>query len=1352
MKTSSQDVLITKNSLYTNDNQQENDITSVTAETADNNIKNINDPNYLSPFEKPQLEIQMDNFATIYSADKNIAISEGIDFFAYDAAYHSYLAYMTPLVADMTTYSPIVRSTFNSMVTAVQAEQKRFNAATQAQYSQQINKAQTDISDGQTKYKALQSEAKIMESSVAGISDAADRAISSAGFASNAASAASQAASSALASAMSAESNASSAVSTANSTASAFGPVSQKADSAFSNAMSAESAASSAVSQALSAAANSKDAKQIAGAVSQSYKTLTDGSTMTIAELEGGLAVKLTKTDLNGYATQDWSNNQIKMTADGISGSLSSVKSTVDSHTTSINTLQTDSNGFKDQFTKVNNTVSKHTTDIGTLQADSKSLSSNFDSLNTANGTNEHDISELKQTSKEVSSTLETVQTQVQDSAVGTNLLTGTGDHTVKGSGSAANGLLSNETADSLLTLFKGLEGQTVTVSVDYEYSGFVAGPVGAFTNRLGWEIKFFVSGNSLFEGPWYYPNNDSDSGRISSTFVVPKNLTSITEGLGYIEFPGAGTATLSHLKLEKGSLATDWSANPADNATVTAVSSILQTVDGMTTDISKKIEQKDLNGYATQDWAQNQINISADGINGAISSVKNTVDSQTTSIHDLQTDSNGFKDQFTKVNNTISQHTTDIGTLQHDAQSLSSNFDSLNTDNGTNQHNIGELQQSAKDFNSTLETVKNSGGGRNLIANSANDIIADDTINKQGWCNKNVYENLIAGQQYTFTSDVTVNTGNVSQIRVRTINEGKNSDGPETIVDIVNGHISWTFTAAQDKPILLVYAGVDSKTYGNKVTFHHYQLETGIVAHDWSPAPEDLATVTALTQVKQTADSAQVLATNNHGDITSLQETAKGLQSTVSDKVSSDQLTQLSSQLTNEIKDLSSSTSSQFTQTGKDINGMVKKGDVVNQFNLDAGGALLSTSGNSTKIVFSSPNIIFDSNNPVQIPNANIPGTLTGKTIEAAKIIGITKITGADIEAPIIHSPNGSFRLDGKTGDIIGASIHSADNSWRIDKDGNINGATINAPVLNLGDNGQLTASYSVNDPTGYFQPISGTGSLHMDHGYIQSTANIIYYNKILNGIGGNKWGHWESSTQFVPAPDQAHPDTSNIAESTLTPAFLKLDIFNADRSSVNSRAYIDGTGLYINDGQSESITSMLSDYELLSSGMAYLNSGIQMKRNATFTFGNLAMNGYHSISMLDGRAINFTDNLAGTGSSPIEVKAKTFTKSSRLSIKHDITPLSTAESSRLLNAIDVEKFRYTHDSATYKYQYGGVIDDVNSLGSKQYSMPSELLSEDGTGINLDSLTGVLIKRVQDQDKMIGKLSMRLTKLEMEK
>ncbi|MGL4247087.1 hypothetical protein, partial [Lactiplantibacillus plantarum] len=117
--------------------------------------------------------------------------------------------------------------------------------------------------------------------------------------------------------------------------------------------------------------------------------------------------------------------------------------------------------------------------------------------------------------------------------------------------------------------------------------------------------------------------------------------------------------------KVEKGSLSTDWCPNPADNATVTALSKLSQTVDGMKADISKKIEKKDLNGYATETWAQNQINISANGINGTISSVKSTVDGHTTSINNLQADSNGFKAQFTTVNNTIGKHTTDIGTLQ---------------------------------------------------------------------------------------------------------------------------------------------------------------------------------------------------------------------------------------------------------------------------------------------------------------------------------------------------------------------------------------------------------------------------------------------------------------------------------------------------------------------------------------------------------------------------------------------------------------------------------------------------------------------------------------------------------------
>ena len=524
----------------------------------------------------------------------------------------------------------------------------------------------------------------------------------------------------ALDKAVSAQSDASAAVATANSTASEFGKVDQKADSALASALGAQSDASAAVKQASSAAADSKDAKQIAGAVSQSYKTLTDGSTMTIAELQNGLAAKLTKTDLNGYATQTWTQNQIKMTADGINGTMSSIKSTVDGQTTSINDLKADSSSFKSQFTTVNNTLGKQTTDIGTLQATSKELTTGFNTLTSDNTTNKNDISQLKQTATEVSSTLETVQTQVQNSAVGTNLLKGTGDHTVTNTGkSYVNGYLSNETTDDLLTLFKGLEGQTVTVSVDYEYSGFVA---GSYNNRLGFEIKIVADTTNYF-GTWYYPNNDSGSGRLSKTFVVPKNITEIGYANGYVQLSGSGIGTASHLKLEKGSLATDWCPNPADNATVTAVSKLSQTVDGMKADISKKIEKKDLNGYATETWAQNQINISANGINGTISSVKSTVDGHTTSINALQADSSGFKAQFQTVNDTIGKHTTDIGTLQASTKSLSASFDSLSTDNGNNKHDIGQLQASATAFNSTLLTVQqqvtDSAVGINLLRNT---------------------------------------------------------------------------------------------------------------------------------------------------------------------------------------------------------------------------------------------------------------------------------------------------------------------------------------------------------------------------------------------------------------------------------------------------------------------------------------------------------------------------------------------------------------------------------------------------------------------------------------------------------
>lgn len=173
--------------------------------------------------------------------------------------------------------------------------------------------------------------------------------------------------------------------------------------------------------------------------------------------------------------------------------------------------------------------------------------------------------------------------------------------------------------------------------------------------------------------------------------------------------------------------------------------------------------------------------------------------------------------------------------------------------------------------------------GGTNLIKNSGNDVVVDDTSTNQGWKHQAVYSELVEGQQYTFSSDVTVNVGRVSEICVNVYNP---NNGETTLISnrpVVNGKIEYTFTAVKDFPVLLVYAGTMGGTKGNEVTFHHYQLEKGNKATDWSPAPEDLATSTEFDQlnnaIKLKADSSDVTSQINVA--------IQGVQTDVTNKVS---------------------------------------------------------------------------------------------------------------------------------------------------------------------------------------------------------------------------------------------------------------------------------------------------------------------------------------------------------------------------------------------------------------------------------------------------------------------------------
>lgn len=378
--------------------------------------------------------------------------------------------------------------------------------------------------------------------------------------------------------------NAKSASDKADQLAAKYDDTNALANQALDRAIDAQNSAAGLIDDVNKASQNVDDAKSIANSVNSKYTTLTDGSTMTIAELENGLAAKLTKDDLSGYATETWTQNQIKVTADGINSTLSSVKTTVDGQTTSLNDLKADSSGFKAQFVTVNDTLGKQTKDISTLQATNKSLVASFDSLNADNAVSQHNISQLQLTANSFSTTLATVQQQVTDSAVGTNLLLKTY------APFSMTGLNIGNQWQQMYALSRRLEaGTTATLSFDAVSTAFA---------------NFTIQNNGNLDGGTWMGYITATVDTTKKHYVATITLDGFTQqgvNIRVDNMPLTTTITISNMKLELGSNATDYSENPADNATVDAVSSISQTVDAIQTTVRGKVDNDVYQSKMTQ-------------------------------------------------------------------------------------------------------------------------------------------------------------------------------------------------------------------------------------------------------------------------------------------------------------------------------------------------------------------------------------------------------------------------------------------------------------------------------------------------------------------------------------------------------------------------------------------------------------------------------------------------------------------------------------------------------------------------------------------------------------------------------
>ncbi|MFK5686534.1 phage tail protein [Lactiplantibacillus plantarum] len=428
--------------------------------------------------------------------------------------------------------------------------------------------------------------------------------------------------------------NAKSASDKADQLAAKYDDTNALANQALDRATSAQASANDLVDSVKAASIDANDAKTIVNSVKSSYDTLTDGSTMTIAELENGLAAKLTKEDLNGYATQTWTQNQIKLTADGINSTLSSVKTTVDGQTTSINDLKADSSGFKAQFVTVNDTLGKQTKDIGTLQATNKSLVASFDSLNADNSVNQHNISQLQLTATSLSNTIENVNQKVEDGLISTNIFRSANDFsrsywtdtfgypftTIQTESRYHDSLIHYQGQGKTPAPYSTIAQQTITddaMAADTWYTlSFYARGAGD-NNTVGkFGVYFYGNGSdqsmSSSDGVEVLGTSDTHCiitltpyfRRYVITFHTPKDFSGghsfwarndldLNDGSLYCDF--------WHPKLELGKVASDFSVNPADTATISALSSISQTVDAIQTTVRGKVDNDTYQSKMTQ-------------------------------------------------------------------------------------------------------------------------------------------------------------------------------------------------------------------------------------------------------------------------------------------------------------------------------------------------------------------------------------------------------------------------------------------------------------------------------------------------------------------------------------------------------------------------------------------------------------------------------------------------------------------------------------------------------------------------------------------------------------------------------
>ena len=298
------------------------------------------------------------------------------------------------------------------------------------------------------------------------------------------------------------------------------------------------------------------------------------------------------------------------------------------------------------------------------------------------------------------------------------------------------------------------------------------------------------------------------------------------------------GSMLIAEMKLEEGNVATDWSPSPYDMASQDDLSSVEQTVSGLTSTVQSH--------------------------SGQISQVKQTADSLQSAVTNNSNDISTLKQTATGLQSTVSNMKVSSENLLPDTLDFA----------GWQQGGQGSMDN-AKDDN-TLTNAWHAWGDNNSAW-----IGSPQT--------KPVY--LSAGTQYTFSAvcwnngSLTGNNFDDDDVELYFNNNDSSKAYNHQLTGKTNkDHIRYSVTFTVDTDGL--YWGfklIDKSGFvGGSLWSAEYMLVEGNIATAYQPSSTAMAT--NISTIQQTIDGVKIDVANSKGDISSLKQRADSMESNISD------------------------------------------------------------------------------------------------------------------------------------------------------------------------------------------------------------------------------------------------------------------------------------------------------------------------------------------------------------------------------------------------------------------------------------------------------------------------------------